>query len=121
VPVVLTIQTTAPSATIWRPIGLPSGFEIRAAEFALFCVLGACVFLLCARRRKWSLALAALAFVAVALSMSCGGGGGGGGGGQTNPGTTPGYYPGLSITVTINGATQSISNLAVEVESVGIG
>lgn len=67
----------------------------------------------------------------IASAISCGGNGGtvggsgdaggsGGGGGTTgggsNSGTATGNYQGVTVTVTINGITQSVGNLTVNVQ-----
>jgi len=57
-----------------------------------------------------------LAVIASALACGGGSGSGGGGGGGGNPGTPVGNYPGVTVSVTINGITQSINNLSVNVQ-----
>jgi len=59
---------------------------------------------------------ALLGLAVIASAVACGGGSGGGGGGGENPGTPVGNYPGLTVSVTINGITQSINNLSVNVQ-----
>jgi len=121
VPVMLTINTTAPGKAGSPARRLPPGMRTMAPELALICAAGLSLLLWRARRPRWRASLAGLAFGAIALCASCGGGGGssvggGGGGGGSNPGTTPGNYPNVSVTVTINGATQTLNNLLVVVQ-----
>jgi hypothetical protein len=59
----------------------------------------------------------------LASAVACGGGngagsggGGGGGGGGGSSGTPPGNYTGVTVSVTINGITQTINNLNVSVK-----
>ena len=86
---------------------------------ALACLLCAAMlaFGYRANRRRWGLALTFSAFALLAVSIGCGGGGGGGGTGPTqNPGTPVGNYTNVSVTVTVNGVTQTISGLTLNVE-----
>jgi hypothetical protein len=77
--------------------------------------MGICFVRIGTIRRHWSAIVASIAFVVIAFALGCGGGGGTGGG-ITVPGTPTGNYTGLTVTVTINGITQSINNLSVNVE-----
>ncbi len=112
VPVTLTIKTTAASArALWvgsRPPVLPGLRAIPAA-----CLVGAC-FLLVNRRRRWRAVPALIGLVVLASTLSCGGGSGIGS--TWNPGTPVGNYTGVTVAVTINGVTQSIKNLSVNVQ-----
>jgi hypothetical protein len=120
VPVALTITTTAsssvaPLARRFIP-GLP-----RTRGIPVVGIIGVCILLLIVpRRRRWSAIPALLGLAVIAAAMGCGGGtnnsGGGGGGGGVNPGTPVGNYTGVAVTVSINGITQSISNLSVNVQ-----
>ncbi|MGH9717260.1 MAG: Ig-like domain repeat protein [Candidatus Acidiferrales bacterium] len=111
----LTVMTTAPSALVpatqdrWN-IG---GWGGLSAETLLALSL---TLLLCCgiaigfrgRQRRWGLAFALVAFALVFANVGCGGGGssGGGGSGPTNPGTPVGS-PNVTVSVTINGVTQT--------------
>jgi subtilase family serine protease len=69
-------------------------------------------------RRRISFATFALALLALLLvDAGCGGGGGGGGGSSTpsNPGTPAGTSY-VTVTVTINGITHTVSNLQVSIQ-----
>jgi hypothetical protein len=117
VPVTLTITTTASSSVVplgkrYMP-GLPTSraYTVMYLIAALILLLGA------PRRRRWRSARALLGFVVIVSAFGCGGGSGGGGGGSSgNPGTPVGDYTNISVTVTISGITQSISNLSVNVQ-----
>jgi subtilase family serine protease len=117
VPVTLTITTTASSSIV--PLArrfMPGALGPRGMP--LVCILGVCILLLRPpRRRRWVSIPSFLALIVIASAVGCGGGGtGGGGGGGGNPGTPVGNYTGVTVTVTINGFTQSISNLTVDVQ-----
>jgi hypothetical protein len=81
-------------------------------------VIGLFILLLSgALRRRWSAVPALLGLALLASAVACGGGSGGGGGVVVvNPGTPVGNYLGVTVTVTINGITQSINNLSVNVQ-----
>lgn len=120
VPVMLTLNTTAPTPAA-SPVRRPApGLRMGPRGMALIWGLVLAFLLLSLRRRGRSVALASLAFAAIVMASNCGGGGsggaGGGGGNHGDPGTLPGFYSGVTVTVTINGATQSITNLTVQVE-----
>lgn len=117
----LTIMTTAPSALvsaggIWRDIGGWSGLRgetLPAISILLFLCGIALGFR--GKRRRWGLAFAAVALSFVFASAGCGGGGGGGGGtGPSSPGT-PAGSANFTVSVTINGVTQTLP-LAVNVQ-----
>jgi hypothetical protein len=120
--VVLTISTTAATAALAPPQrhrGWQGFNEMAVALATGICVLGT------GRRRYNSAAIVALLAVAlIVFAVGCGAGasagggegGGGGGGGGGNTGTPPGNYTGVTVTVMINGTTQSISNLTVNVQ-----
>jgi hypothetical protein len=68
--------------------------------------------------RRWSAATGSLVLAIAIALIACGGGGGGGsggGGGGSNSGTPPGQYM-ISVSATINGASQVISGLSVNVQ-----
>ena len=119
VPVMLTISTTAAGAGVPPAFRPPRGPWIAAEAILLASVMALFLFVCRTRRLNWQSALAALALAGIALCASCGGGGGstlGGGGSQGNSGTYPGNYPGVTLTVTINGSTQVLNNLDVQVD-----
>jgi subtilase family serine protease len=119
VPVMLTVNTSAPSVSEFHARRFFPGLRLPppARGATLVCIGVLSLLLLRTRRPGRRAALASLAFVAIALSASCGGGGGGGGTvTHVDPGTPAGAYPGVTVTVTINGSTQSVNNLVVQVE-----
>ena len=64
-------------------------------------------------QRRWSAVAIVLALTVIASVVACGGdGSGSGGGGGSHPGTAAGNYTGVTVTVTINGVTQSINKLS---------
>jgi hypothetical protein len=109
-PVVMTIATTASSASV-RPR--------RTLFYALWLALPGFVLLSSAiRRRRTFLSVSVVALCLLVLSLaSCGGGGGGsastntggggGGGGTTQQGTQPGTY-----TILVTGASGTLSSQA---------
>ena len=120
VPVTLTITTTASSSAIPLARRLKPGL-LRTREISFVCVIGLCILLFGAPRHlRWSAVPALLGLAVIASAVACGGGsggsGGGGGGGGGNPGTPVGNYTGVIVSVTINGITQSINNLSVNVQ-----
>ncbi len=124
----LTVSTTAPSAMLpgTRSHRDDFGGWIARTTIAFGCVLCLGMLLFGAsarrRRRRWISAFAAVLFALLLASAGCGGGGSstsgsesnGGTGGVTNPGTPTGYWP-VSVTVTINGATETQS-MQVEIQ-----
>lgn len=117
--VTLTVMTMAPSSVTPSARRFIPGAWRGTARVALVCGLcfGLLLFGFRARQRRWNLVLASLAFAALATFASCGGGG------STGPpppppnlGTPVGNYTGVTVTVTINGVTQSINTIAVNVE-----
>ena len=85
---------------------------------AAIFLMGICIVRIGTDRRNWSAIVALVAIAVIALSIGCGGGNGSGGGGGSSgtPGTPAGTYTGVTVTVTINGVTQSINNLTVNVQ-----
>jgi len=123
VPVALTVKTTAPSS---RAASGATRRSLVLWGFQGTLALGICFLSLSPHRRRLNLVLVALLAV---IAVSCGGGsssvgsggtgsgggGTGGGGGNSDPGTPVGTYY-ITVTVTINGVTQSINNLSVNVQ-----
>ncbi len=116
--VTLAITTTAPSSLASSTQRLTQGLWPGFSEIAVICIMGICMVSLGRRpRRSWRAVVALIALAVIVSAIGCGGGGsGGGGGGGENPGTPVGNYTGVSVTVTINGITQSINNLSVNVQ-----
>jgi uncharacterized membrane protein YgcG len=116
-------QTTAPSAAIPASRNRPNifGWRITIGVPALVCLLSITFLTLRyrGRQRRWNFAVVFTALVLLAVSAGCGGGGGGGGGGTgggvQNPGTPVGQSA-ISVTLTINGVTQTLSNLTLNVQ-----
>jgi hypothetical protein len=117
----LSFQTTAPSsvfpASRNRP-NIPGWRTATASALALACLLGTLVlaFGYRGKQRRWGLALVFTIFVMLAVSVGCGGGnGGGGGGGGGNPGTPAGMSS-PTVSITINGVTETVPNLVLNVQ-----
>lgn len=113
VPVTLTINTTAPSARFAAGQAQISGSSPASWEISAVFITGLCIIASAGRRPLRAIARS-VALSVIASALACGGSGGGGGG--TNPGTPPGNYYSVTITVTINGITQSINDLNVSVQ-----
>jgi Pro-kumamolisin, activation domain/Bacterial Ig-like domain (group 3) len=115
--VTLTIITTAPSSVTPSARRFAPVSWGGPAQVALACAFCLGLFLMRSRgrQRRWNIVLACVVFVAIATFPSCGGGGGSTGP-PPNPGTPVGNYTGVTVTVTINGVTQSINTIAVNVE-----
>jgi hypothetical protein len=91
------------------------GTRSRSPEMVFVCVVGLCVVLLATTRRSRLLAI--VAFAAIVSTIGCGGGNGGSGAaGSSSTGTPAGNYTDVTLTVTVNGATQSINNLSLSVK-----
>jgi hypothetical protein len=112
--------TTAPSAVAPSSRNRPNvgGWRFTAGALALACLL--CSMMLAlgnhGRRRGWGIALVFTVFALLVVSVGCGGSSGGGTGPPQNPGTPVGNYGGVSVTVTVNGVTQTIPNLTLNVQ-----
>lgn len=122
VPITLSISTTASSSsaplvrrdlpTLPSNRGLPAALMIVASLW-----LGSISFNRNARGpRRRRAVWAGLGLLVMAATLACGGGGGNAVVGGGNPGTPPGSYTGVNVTVTINSVTQSIKNLSVNVQ-----
>ncbi len=116
----VTFLTTAPSALIPASRNRPDigGWRLTAGSLALACLLCAAMMAFGYRekRRGWGVALMFTVFALLAVSVGCGGGGSGNSGPPPNPGTPVGHYNGVSVSVTINGVTQTISGLTIDVQ-----
>jgi hypothetical protein len=114
----LTFFTTAPSAVIPAPRNRPNtfGWPTLTTTMAIIFLLWMSLLLRWSGRkqRRRDFAFTLMAFVLLAVSAGCGGGGGAGGGVQ-NPGTPPGQYS-IPVTLTINGVTQTLPNLTLNVQ-----
>ncbi len=113
----ITCQTTAPSSLTPNSRNRPDIFSGRRAVWAVGL---ACIFalaLMAVGHRLGRLRWAGVATLAVAFAIAAGAGcGGGGTTTTTNPGTPPGNYTNISATVTINGVTESVQNLDLDVQ-----
>jgi subtilase family serine protease len=116
----VTFLTTAPSAVIPASRKRPDigGWRLTAGSLALACLLCAAMMAFGYRekRRGWGIALIFGVFALLAVSVGCGGGSSGNSGPPPNPGTPVGNYNGVSVSVTINGVTQTISGLTIDVQ-----
>jgi hypothetical protein len=116
VPVTFTVSTKGTSGTALAP-SLKSGPWLA---FYVVFVTGVCMLVASGRRHRNPIA-AIFGLVTLAIAIGCGGGstsaggGGGGGGSGGGGGTPPGTYS-VTVMVTINGVTQSINNLNVNVQ-----
>jgi uncharacterized repeat protein (TIGR03803 family) len=113
----VTFNTMAPSliAPNSRQRPDPSRNSTTFTAAALACLFSMSVLAISYRRRqsRWT---TAVLFVVGGLAAAMAGCGGGSGGGVQNPGTPPGTYPGVSVTVTINGVTQTLQNLTLNIQ-----
>jgi uncharacterized repeat protein (TIGR03803 family) len=110
----VTFSTTAPSAIMpisrHRPDASRNSTTLTIA--ALACLFTVGVWAISCRRKQWRWTAALfLAGGLVAAIAGCGGGVS-----VQNPGTPPGTYPGVSVTLTINGVTQTLQNLTLNVQ-----
>jgi uncharacterized repeat protein (TIGR03803 family) len=115
---VVTFTTMAPSVIAPNSRHRPdaSRNSTTLTSTALACLLSVGVWAIGYRRKQWRWT-AAVFFVASGLAVVIAGcGGSAGGGGVQNSGTPPGVYPGISVTVTINGVTQTLQNLTLNVQ-----
>ena len=129
VPVALTISTTAPNSNVSSIASLASGHWQGSCGITLLYGAGMCFVIAVMRKqtlRHVILRLAVLLLIAVAVS--CGGSGtgvsggtggtggtGGGGGSSGNGGTPVGNYS-VAVTVTLDGISQTVSNLSANVQ-----
>jgi hypothetical protein len=115
----LTFVTTAPSSVVPasrnRP-NIPGWRMATASALALACL--SCTLMLALgyrkKQRRWSLALVLAIFVMLAVGVGCGGGGG-----TVPPPTNPGTPTGMfspAVSITINGVTETVPNLVLNVE-----
>lgn len=116
----LYFQTTAPSAAAAEgKRGRPSFGRWQLATFeaalALLLCLGITLFALRGPQHRWRAVLALVAIGFLLVGAACGGGSSGGGGAGGNQGTPAGNYPNISVKLTINGVTQTIPNLTLNV------
>ena len=116
----ITFQTTAPSAVAPVSPNRPNftGWKTAGGTLALASLLCAAMIMFSyrAKRRRWGIALMFTVFALLAVSIGCGGGGSGGSGPPPNPGTPVGMDSSVSVSVTINGVTQTLSGLTLNVE-----
>jgi hypothetical protein len=114
--VTLTVTTMAPSSVTPSARRFTPGAWRGTGQVALACVfcLGLLFLSLPARQRRWNTALACVVFVAIVTFAACGSSSNPPP--VTNPGTPVGNYTGVTVTVTINGVTQSINTISVNVE-----
>jgi Pro-kumamolisin, activation domain/Bacterial Ig-like domain (group 3) len=116
----LTFSTTAASSVSPVSRNRPrfTGWKTASGTLALACLLCAAMLAFGYRekRRRWGIALMFTVFALLAVSVGCGGSSGGGSGPPPNPGTPVGTDQGVSVMVTINGVTQTISGLTLNVE-----
>jgi hypothetical protein len=117
----LTFQTTAASSVAPLSRNRPgiSGWRAATAT-ALVLACAFCALLLAlghrGKQRRWGFALVFTIFVMLAVGVGCGGGGGGGGGGNANPGTPAPSDTAVTVSITINGVTETVPNLLLNVQ-----
>jgi hypothetical protein len=120
------VLTTAPSSVAPRTKTRPDRPDPQTMRDV---IIFGCLFLIPTliqsfRRKRFRLstALALLAFVLVLVTAACGGGGSNSGGGGTgggrgsNPGTPITQNAPISVSITISGVTEAVSNLTVTVQ-----
>jgi hypothetical protein len=121
----LTFSSTAATATAPNSPSKPFAPGNNAPKTFLFAILSGLAALAFANRRRkdsrWNLVFGTLIFAILVTSVSCGGGGnsssgGGGGGTQSNPGTPVGAVQPLTVSITVNGVTKTVSNLTITVQ-----
>ncbi len=118
VPVTLTISTTGVSSAL-GPLRLDPRTWLGSSKVVLFWTSVICILLVISLRKNRGQPIAVFALIVmVTIGISCGGGGGpnGGSGSGGTGGTPTGNYQGVTVTVIVNGITQSISNLSVDVQ-----
>ena len=113
IPVTLTVSTTAASSlvpSVRAPVRKPLLFDeaIAVCLMAIFMILSGIRW-----RYDWRKLAALVLLGLAAFAIGCSGGSGGN---ASNSGTPAGNYTGVAVTVTINGVTQSIGNLSVNVQ-----
>ncbi|HKV40340.1 MAG TPA: Ig-like domain-containing protein, partial [Blastocatellia bacterium] len=120
----LTVSTTAPSAAILSPRGHHDDLDSWKAGRIIPIGFSVCLGMLLLglgrrKRRPQRLAFAAILLALLLADIGCGGGagnnGGQAGGGVTNPGTPAGVSY-VTVTVTINGFTETLPNIGVQVQ-----
>jgi hypothetical protein len=115
--VTMTVNTQAASAIIPFVRRLLPGSRLRTYQIVVIWVVGmSFVFFVRQGSRRWSAAVALIVLAMIALAAGCGGGSSGPPPPPPNPGTPVGNYSGVTVTVTIGGVTESISNLSVNVQ-----
>lgn len=118
VTIALTLNTQAASRLTPESRRFIPRLLLRTYEPTVILVF--CIYLLLfARQRqfRWTAILVLVAFLVTGSAAGCGGGGASNGPPPpSNPGTPTGYYSGVTVTVTIAGVKNSISNLSVAVE-----
>ncbi len=114
----LTVNTQSASSLLPSPFSFRTGLRLKDCEIAIFCLM-VIYFLLQARQRpwRWTTTLAFITLLVIASTAGCGGGGNSSAPPPpTNSGTPAGTYNGMTVTVTIAGASASINNLSVDVQ-----
>ncbi len=115
----LTFKTMAPSSVVPLLRNRPDISGWRTATtgaLALACLVCMAIVALTDRgkRRRWGFVLVLTIFVMLAVGAGCGGGGGGGGGG--NPGTPAPSNTAVTVSITINGVTENVPNLTLNIQ-----
>jgi hypothetical protein len=116
----LTFQSTAasqiaPYSRDRSPIQ-PSQDADRLLLEALFCALAGLALIQRRKQRRWQIALGAVLVAVVLSGVSCGGGSTSNGGGfSRNPGTPVGPVQ-MTVSITIDGVTQTVPNLTLTVD-----
>jgi large repetitive protein len=115
----LTFQTTAPSSVVpflRNPPNISGWQRTTISALALACAF--CMALLAlgyrGKQRRWGFALVFTIFVMLAVGAGCGGGGGGRASG--NPGTPAPSNTAVTVSITINGVTENVPNLTLNVQ-----
>lgn len=118
IPVTLTISTRAPGSTLSAGSGRGTHYGLRGLQSVapLSLMSFGFAFVVVGKKRHIRKVGALVGLLVISLWIGCGGGTGSNGGGGGAAGTPVGTYAGVTVTVTINGVTESVNNLTVNVQ-----
>jgi hypothetical protein len=123
VPVTLTIATSASSSAILSDRRFTASLPGTSVIPLMYAFVFVIVVVSLQKRGPSKCVSAMFALLLIAAAVACGGGSSGTGGSGSNTsgnggsgGTPAGNYQGVTVTVTISGVTQTISNLSVNIQ-----